>query len=263
MDLGIADKVAVVIGASKGLGHACAEALAAEGVRVAMSARSAGPLAEAAAAISQRHGVETLPVAGDVASAADCRRLIDETVARFGRLDILVTNTGGPKPAPFDQLDDAAFAAAVESTLLNVVRLVRLALPHMRRNRWGRIINITSISAKQPIDGLLLSNTVRPAVIGLAKTLSVELAPDNILVNNVCPGVHATDRMEDLIEARMKAGSRSREETLHEMTAAIPLKRMGDPAGLGALVAFLASERAAFITGATIAVDGGASRGLL
>lgn len=248
--------------ASKGLGRACAAALAAEGCRVVLSARGAGPLRAAANEIARDCSVETLPVEADVASAADCERLVAQTVERFGRVDILVTNTGGPKPATFDAADDAAFVAAFENTLMNVVRLVRLALPHMKSRRWGRIVNITSISVKQPIDGLLLSNTLRPAVIGLAKTLSVELAPHNILVNNVCPGIHRTDRMEELVASRA-AGGKSRDAVLAEMTASIPLKRMGEPAECAAVVAFLASERASFITGATIAVDGGASRGLL
>jgi len=261
-DLGIEDKVAIVIGASRGLGRACAEALAADGARIALAARSADTLARAADEIALKHGVQAVGIPCDVARPDDCRRLIEQTVARFGRIDILVTNTGGPSPGTFDTLDDAKFAAAFQSTLMNVVRLVREVLPFMKANRWGRIINITSISAKQPIDGLLLSNTIRPAVIGLAKSLSVELAPDNILVNNVCPGIHRTDRMEELVDTRA-AGGKSREQVLAEMTAAIPLKRMGDPAELGALVAFLASQKASFITGATIAVDGGATRGLM
>ncbi len=254
--------MAIVIGASKGLGRACAEALAADGARIALAARSADTLARAADEIALKHGVQTLGIACDVTRADDCQRLVEQTVARFGRVDILITNTGGPSPGPFETLDDAKFLAAFQSTLMNVVRLVREVLPFMKANRWGRIINITSISAKQPIDGLMLSNTVRPAVIGFAKTLSVELAADNILVNNVCPGIHRTDRMDELVESR-STGGKSRDQVLAEMTAAIPLKRMGDPAELGAVVAFLASQKASFITGATIAVDGGATRGLM
>src|SRR5262249_58027070 len=132
-------------------------------------------------------------------------------------------NTGGPKPGTFDGLADADFADAFQSTLLNVVRLIREAIPFMQANRWGRIINITSISAKQPIEGLLLSNTIRPAVVGLAKTLSVELAAHNILVNNVCPGIHRTDRMDELVAVRSESGGKTREQVLAEMTAAIPL----------------------------------------
>lgn len=254
--------MAIVIGASKGLGRACAEALAADGARIALAARTADTLARAADEIALKHGVQAIGIPCDVGVADDCRRLVEQTVAKFGRVDILVTNTGGPKAGTFDKLDDALFLAAFQSTLMNVVRLVREVVPYMKANRWGRIINITSISAKQPIEGLLLSNTVRPAVVGFAKTLSVELASDNILVNNVCPGIHRTDRMEELVETRA-TGGKSREQVLAEMTAAIPLKRMGDPAELGAVVAFLASQKASFITGATIAVDGGASRGLL
>lgn len=207
--------------------------------------------------------MRTLAIAADVARGDDCRRAVEETASAFGRLDVLVTNTGGPRAGTFDALDDDAFAAAFESTLMNVVRLVRAAVPHMKPRHWGRVINITSISAKQPIDGLLLSNTVRPAVVGLAKTLSFELAPHGILVNNVCPGICRTDRMEELVAARSRMTGRTPEQVLTDMTASIPLQRMGEPAELAALVAFLASEAAGFITGATIACDGGASRGLL
>lgn len=263
MDLGIRGKASVVVAASRGLGRACAEALAAEGANVAVAARSVNPLRVLADELARHYGVRTLAVAGDVSSAADCSRIIDEAAAAFGRLDILVTNTGGPRPGTFAALNDADFSAAVDSTLMNVVRLIRAAVPHMRRAGGGRIVNITSISVRQPIDGLLLSNTVRPAVIGLAKTLSVELAGDNILINNVCPGIHRTDRMEELADARAAASGRPREEILAEMTAAIPLRRMGEPSEMAALVAFLASARASFITGATFSCDGGAYRGLM
>ncbi len=263
MDLGLKNKVALVVGASKGLGRASADALAAEGARVALIARSRDTLNRAVDEIAAKFGVPAYAVPSDITAADDCKRAVEQTIARFGRLDVLVTNTGGPKPGTFDTLDDGAFVAAVESTLLNVVRLIREVVPFMKANNWGRIINITSMSAKQPIEGLLLSNTVRPAIIGLAKTLSFELAPHNILVNNVCPGIHRTDRMDELVDVRSQSGGKSREQVLAEMTAAIPLKRMGDPAELGALVAFLASEKASFITGTTIACDGGAIRGLL
>jgi len=228
-----------------------------------MVARTRDALQAAADAVAGQHRVRTLAIAANVASGDDCRRAVEETASAFGRLDVLVTNTGGPRAGAFDALDDDAFAAAFESTLMNVVRLVRAAVPHMKARQWGRVINITSISARQPIDGLLLSNTIRPAVVGLAKSLSFELAPQGILVNNVCPGICRTDRMEELVAARSRMTGRTPEQVLTDMTASIPLQRMGEPAELAALVAFLASEAASFITGTTIACDGGASRGLL
>ncbi len=253
----------IVIGASRGLGRACADALAAEGVHVAMVARGEAGLRQAADDLTRRHGVRTLPVACDTAQEEACRALVQRVAAEFGRIDILVTNCGGPTPGSFDRLDDGAYERGFRSVLMSVVRLIRLVTPHMQARKWGRIINITSVSARQPIDGLLISNVFRPAVVGLAKTLSVELAPHNILVNNVCPGVHRTDRLNELVGARAAEGGTDEAEVIRRMTAAIPLGRLGMPEELGALVAFLASERAGFITGASIACDGGASRGLL
>lgn len=253
----------MVTASSKGLGLACAEALAAEGCRVVVNGRNAELLHAVADKLARRYDVATHAIAADVTQADDCRRLIDGAAEHFGQLDILVTNTGGPRPGPFAQLTDADFAAACDAVVMNVVRQIRAAVEHMKARRWGRIVNITSISAKQPIESLLLSNTFRPAVVGLAKTLSTELAPDGILINNVCPGVHRTARLEELIGERSKSGGKSPDQVLAEMTAAIPLRRLGEPAELAAMVAFLCSERSSFITGATISVDGGACRGLL
>ena len=257
MDLGIRGKVALVAAASQGLGRAVAAGLAAEGARVAICARRADVLEATASAIQADTGSEILPVVADVSRADDCRRFVDAAVERWGTVDILVNNSGGPTPGTFDTTDDAAWAAAVDNTLMNVVRLTRLALPHMKAARWGRIVNIESISVKQPIAGLLLSNSIRPGVIGLAKTLAAEVARDGILVNNVCPGSHATDRLRELAEVRAASAGTTPEEELERMAEAIPLGRLGRPEELANVVVFLCSERASFVTGTTVLVDGG------
>jgi 3-oxoacyl-[acyl-carrier protein] reductase len=187
--------------------------------------------------------------------------MVKATLSRFGQLDILVTNGGGPKPGNFDNLDEDDWTSGLDSTLWPVVRMIRASLPYLRASH-GRIINICSTSVKQPIDGLLLSNAIRPAVIGLAKTLSKELAPDHILVNNVCPGSFDTDRIAALYQKRATDTGRPIEEIASEAATKIPIGRLGDPAELGVLVAFLASERASYITGQTICVDGGIVSGI-
>jgi 3-oxoacyl-[acyl-carrier protein] reductase len=238
MDLGLKGRAAAVAAASRGLGRAVAHALAAEGCSVAMCGRDEERIREAALAVAH------------------------ETAA-FGRLDILVTNTGGPKPGSFDVVEDADWEAAYRGTLCNVIHLVRAALPHMRKNRWGRIVNITSLSAKQPIDGLLLSNAFRAAVAGLTKTLANELGKDGILVNNVCPGYTRTDRLHELAHVRARAAGTTPERILSGLAQATPVGRIAEPEEFAAVVAFLCSERASYLTGATIPIDGGSSRGLL
>lgn len=259
MDLGIAGKVAVVAASSKGLGYASALELARNGCRVVVSGRTESSLRVAAERISALAGVPIDSVVCDVGTPEGCRSLVEGAVSAFGGVDILVTNTGGPEAGAFESLGDDAWARAIDVTLLNVVRLIRAALPSMKLRNWGRIVNITSLSARQPIDGLLLSNALRPAVHGLAKTLSRELAPHGILVNNVCPGMHATERLDHLADVRAKAGGTTREQELARMASLIPLRRLGDPAELAAAVAFLCSARASFITGQSIIVDGGSS----
>jgi 3-oxoacyl-[acyl-carrier protein] reductase len=263
MDLGLRGKVALVAAASKGLGKAAALELAREGAKVAICARTETTLRAAAAEIGETTGSEVLAVVADVSDAGDVERLVQTTVDRFGRLDILVTNAGGPPAGYFLDLSDDAWHAAVELTLMSAVRLCRAAVPHMRKNGWGRIVNIASVSVKQPIDNLLLSNALRAGVVGLAKTLSNQFAGDGITVNSVCPGWTLTNRVAELFAARAREQGVSVKEAERQVTADIPLGRMGQPEELAPLIAFLASGRAGYITGTAIQVDGGYVRGLL
>ena len=263
MDLGLKDRVALVAASSKGLGKACAQELAREGARVVICARDPEHLVAAADEIASATGAEVLPVEADLTDHAQIRNLVAQTLDLFGRIDVLVTNNGGPPAGYFDNFDDEAWLQAHQLTLMSAVRLIREVLPAMRAQKWGRIVNITSVSVKQPIDNLLLSNVYRPGVVGLAKTLSAQVAADGITINNVAPGYTRTDRVLDLARARAADGEQTVEEVLNGTAADVPLGRMGQPDELAALVAFLASERAGYITGATIQVDGGYVRSLL
>jgi 3-oxoacyl-[acyl-carrier protein] reductase len=263
MDLGLKGRAAAVAAASRGLGRSIARALAAEGCDVALCGRDAERIREAAGAIARETGARTVPVVADVGVAADCRRFVEEAASAFGRLDVLVTNTGGPRPGGFDAVAAEDWDAAFRVTLESVVHLVEAAVPHMKRGAWGRIVNVTSISAKQPVEGLVLSNAFRPAIVGLAKTLSSELGRHGILVNNVCPGYTRTERLAELADVRGRAAGTSPEAFLAGLARDIPLGRVAEPDELAAVVAFLCSERASYVTGVTVAVDGGAVRGLL
>jgi 3-oxoacyl-[acyl-carrier protein] reductase len=263
MNLGLQERVAIVLAASKGLGRASAEALAAEGAWVVIGSRNRQQLEQTARDIRDKTGSKVLAVPTDVTKPDDLAAIVDATVREFGRIDILVNNAGGPPPGTFEQFGDAQWEAAFQLNLLSNVRMVRLVLPHMRKLQKGRIINIVSTSVKVPIDGLLLSNAIRTGVVGLAKTLSIELAPDNITVNNVCPGRILTDRIRQTTRLHEKVQQgMSEEEVLREASRDIPLGRIGKPEELAALVAFLASEQAGYITGTTIQVDGGLTRAL-
>jgi 3-oxoacyl-[acyl-carrier protein] reductase len=262
MDLGLTGKVALVAASSKGLGRACAEVLAREGAKVIINGRRPAELARAAQEIRQAvPGAAVHTVSGDVSNPDDISRMVKAAGSRFGQLDILVTNGGGPPPGKFTDLTEKDWQAALDSTLWPVIRLIRHTLPALldaKERGGGRIINIVSTSVKQPIMGLFLSNAVRPAVIGLAKSLATELAPDGILVNNVCPGSFDTDRIKHLYEVRAEASDGlSVEEIAAQAAKAIPLGRLGDPQELANLVAFLASDKATYITGQTLCVDGG------
>jgi 3-oxoacyl-[acyl-carrier protein] reductase len=263
MDLGLRDRVAIVAASSRGLGKACAIELAREGAKTVICSRDCEGLAATAEEIRALTGAEVLPLKADLTDDAQIRHLADETLRRFGRIDILVTNNGGPPAGYFDDFADEAWFRAHQMTLMSAVRLIRTVLPAMRVQQWGRIVNITSVSVKQPLDNLLLSNVYRPGVVGLAKTLSAQVAADGITINNVAPGYTRTDRVLELAQTRAADEGKPVAEVLAETTASYPMHRMGEPEELAALVAFLASERAGYITGTTIQVDGGYAKGLL
>jgi 3-oxoacyl-[acyl-carrier protein] reductase len=257
MDLGLNGRVALVAAASRGLGKAVATALTEEGARVAIFSRKQEAIEAAAGEIRSRTGGEILPLAADVNDQDQLARVVRATVDRFGRLDILVNNAGGPPPGTFDTVAEEQWQQAIDLTLLSAVRLTRLALPHLRMQGGGRIINLTSSSTREPIPNLLLSNAIRAAVAGWAKTLAAELAPENILVNCVAPGRIETERLKELDSANAQRQGRSVDEVRRANEASIPLGRYGRPEEFAAAVAFLASERASYITGITLYVDGG------
>ncbi len=262
MDLGLKGRVALVAAASQGLGRAIATRLAQEGMKLAICARHEEPLKKSAEEIQRATRAEVLAVPADVTRSADIQRLVQKTVERFDSLDVLVTNAGGPPPGKFLDLKDSAWEQAFQLTLMSAVRLCREAIPHMQKQGWGRIIHVTSVSVKQPLENLLLSNSLRLAVIGLSKTLAQELAPFGITVNAVCPGPMATQRLEQLIATQAQHQGISLEEAKRSWTKEIPLGRLGQPEELADLVAFLASENARFITGTAIQVDGGMVKGI-
>src|SRR6185369_4413366 len=263
MDLGLKNKVALVAAGSRGLGRAVAEELAAEGASLLLCARDAQTLTETAAAIAESSGAHVLAVPADVTVIDDIKRLVDAGIERFGHIDILVTNAGGPPAGRFDQLTREQWDAAIKLTLLSAVELARQALPGMRERRWGRIINITSIAVKQPVEGLLLSNSLRAGLTGFARTLANEVAPEGITVNNVLPGYTRTERLDELAQMMAEKQGISVGEFRGIWEKEIPMARLGEPRELAATVAFLASERASYITGTSIQVDGGWIRSLL
>jgi 3-oxoacyl-[acyl-carrier protein] reductase len=259
VDLGLRGKVALVAASSKGLGRAVAEELAAEGAHLVLCARGEETLEKTAKSIRQKAAVKVVAVAADVSESKDAARVVKAAFDEFGQVDILVTNSGGPPSGPFENLTPEMWDTATRLLLKSAVELTRAVLPGMKKRRWGRILNVTSIAAKQPIEGLMLSNSLRAAVVGFARTLATEVAPFNVTVNNLLPGYTRTDRVQEL--ARAAGGSNT--DMISKWEKEIPMGRLGEPREFAALAAFLASERASYITGSSIAVDGGWIRSIL
>jgi 3-oxoacyl-[acyl-carrier protein] reductase len=263
VDLGLHGKVALVAASSKGLGRAVAEELAAEGAHLVMCARGKDTLEQTAESIRQKAGVKVIDVAADVSDPNDVARVVKAGFKEFGQVDILVTNSGGPPSAPFESLTPEMWDAATRLLLKSAVELTRAVLPGMKERRWGRILNVTSIAAKQPIEGLMLSNSLRAAVIGFARTLATEVAPFGVTVNNLLPGYTRTDRVQELARAAGGKADGSSTDIVAKWEREIPMGRLAEPREFAALAAFLASERASYITGSSIAVDGGWIRSIL
>jgi 3-oxoacyl-[acyl-carrier protein] reductase len=262
MEMGIKGKVALVGGASRGLGFAVAQGLAAEGCHLALCARGEEKLTQAAGKIADEYGVRVFAQPVDLAAPGAAAAFAGAALERLGRVDILVNNAGGPPTGAFLDLDEEAWRRAVELTLLSAQAMTRALLPAMMEAGWGRVINMTSVSVKQPLAGLILSNSIRAAVVGWAKTLADEVAASGVTVNNILPGWMHTERVEQLLKHRAKTGGISRDQALAETVAGIPLKRLGKPEEFAALVVFLAGQRADYITGASYLIDGGLHRGL-
>jgi 3-oxoacyl-[acyl-carrier protein] reductase len=254
VDLGLTGRVALVGGSTKGLGRACALALAREGARVTICSRARGALDAAAGEIAAETGAEVLAVQADLSTADGIAHVVGATADRFGGIDVLVSNSGGPPPGSFADLTDDEWRYAFEVVTLTFVRFVRAVVPYMRASRWGRIVAIQSSSVKQPVPGLDLSNGTRPGIAGLMKAMMPDLATDNITINLVLPGSFRTDRV---LALRAAEDDQALQRRLAAAAASIPLGRLGEPAELGSLVAFLASEQASYITGAAYQVDGG------
>jgi 3-oxoacyl-[acyl-carrier protein] reductase len=263
MDLGIRGRVALVAGASRGLGRAIAEELAAAGAHLVLCARNEGPLRDTATLIERASGVGVVACPADLGDPEQAATVVDTAMLAFGRVDILVNNTGGPPAGQFESHSREVWHAAVSQLLDSVLDLTRAALPGMKERRWGRIVNVTSIAVKQPVDNLILSNSLRAAVTGFARTLANEVAPFGVTVNNVLPGYTRTQRVEELAERNAAAKGTDRAAAFAAWEREIPMGRLGEPRELAALVAFLASERASYITGTSIPVDGGWIKALL
>ena len=263
MDLGIKGRVALVAAASKGLGRAIAHELANEGALVAICARGIDALEATRNEIADATGATVIAIPGDVSKREDVAGIVRVAAERLGPVDILVTNAGGPPSGKFETLAAEQWQAAVDLTLMSVINLTSAVIPSMKARRWGRVINVTSIAVKQPVDGLMLSNSLRSAVTGFARTLANEVATFGITVNNILPGYTRTERVEQLSEATAKREGISRQEALSVWESQIPMQRLGEPSEFAALAAFLASERASYITGTSIPVDGGWIKALL
>ncbi len=262
METGLKARVAIVAASSRGIGRSTAEAFAAEGCRVAMCARNGEALEAAAGAIRKQSGADIFVQALDVTNADAVRDFVEAVVQKFGGVDICVTNAGGPPAKGFLAASIEEWRRAIDANFLSTAYFAREVIPHMQRKRWGRIITLTSISTKQPVPDLVLSNAVRAAVVGLMKSLANEFGKDGILVNNVGPGYTATERLKELARVRSSAQGKSEDEIFAAWASDAALKRVADPKEVADAIVWLASERASYITGQTILVDGGAYKGL-
>jgi 3-oxoacyl-[acyl-carrier protein] reductase len=262
MDLGLKNRVAIVAASSQGIGKATAEAFAAEGCQLAICARNQNTLHSVAQNIQQQHKVDVYPEAFDVTDAPAVKQFVSNVVSRFGSADICVTNAGGPPAKGFLATTTDEWKKAVDQNFLSSVFFAREVIPHMQRKHWGRIITITSITTKQPVSDLVLSNAVRAAVVGLVKSLANEFGKDGILVNNVGPGYTATDRLKELAKSRSAASGKSEQDIFDSWASDAPLKRVGEPREVAETIVWLASDRASYITGQTLLVDGGIYKGL-
>ncbi len=263
MELGLNGKRALVTASSRGIGKACALEFAREGADVVICARGTDALAATRDTIAGETGRKVVAVTTDLSFGAQIEELIERAQSELGGLDVLVTNAGGPPSGQFMHFDDEAWMKVVSLNLMSVVRLNRAAIPMMREAGGGAIVNLTSISVKEPIKGLVLSNSIRAGVVGLSKTLANELGPDGIRVNVVCPGYTATDRMTELMTARAEGEGKSYDDIAAGFLNSVPLGTFGEPADIARMVAFLASDAANYVTGVTVQIDGGAVRGLL
>ncbi|MGH9492855.1 MAG: SDR family oxidoreductase, partial [Terriglobales bacterium] len=261
METGLRDRAVIVAASSQGMGRATAEAFAAEGARVAMCARNPKTLEAAAAEIRAKHKAEVFAQALDVTDSAAVHSFVEAVAKNFGRIEVCVTNAGGPPAKNFLSLTPEEWRKAVELNFLSVVHFARAVIPYMQKNQWGRFITITSVSVKQPIADLVLSNAVRASVVGLVKSLANEFGKDGILVNNVAPGYTATERLNELAGTRALAAGLTPQEIRERWAADVPVRRLGRPEEIADTIVWLASDRASYITGQTILVDGGIYKG--
>ena len=262
MDLGIAGKVAIVGGASMGIGRGCAESLAREGVKVTIAARREEPLQQTAEALHTTYRADVTPIVADLSQPDDIAHVVGATIDKHGAIDILVHNTGGPPSGGFFDQDEQNWETAFNLILMSAVRMYHHVIPYMREKGWGRIVNVTSMYVKEPIDSIILSNVFRIGLVSMTRTLSKELAPDGITINNVAPGPFRTARVDQLIAARSEETGQSVDELIAETVDSIPIGRMGESIEMGDLVAFLASDLAGYTTGTTIQSDGGTFKGV-
>jgi 3-oxoacyl-[acyl-carrier protein] reductase len=262
MDLGIKNKVALVCASSQGLGRAAALSLAKEGVNLAICSRDEKRITETAHEIASETRVNVLPIAADLSHAEDSDNIIEKVIKEYGTIHILVNNAGGPPTGTITSLPDEEWKKGYNLTLMSMIRLTRAVLPMMEKQKWGRVVTIVSITAKQPVDELLISSTLRPGILGVSKVLANQYGKFGITVNTICPGYVLTKRQEELSRSRSAEQKVTMEEYLAESAKNIPLGRLGKPEEIGDVIAFLASERASYINGANLLVDGGQTKGI-